>query len=166
MEPDPMSFMSSFNHSVPNVLPPQDSNIKVDAGQHATGGIATALPPLGNSSNSYLPELEGENIVSMSLWGSDPRYTVGAVRNAELIKQFLPGWKLRVYVELPSESPKFGPVPKDILNKLRELGADLNYMDPTDTRVPPMMWRFLVADDLSVDRFIVRDTDSRPGRTR
>jgi len=24
-----------------------------------------------------------------------------------------------------------------------------------------MMWRFLVADDLSVDRFIIRDTDSR-----
>ena len=34
-------------------------------------------------------------------------------------------------------------------------------MDPWEETIPPMMWRFLVADDMSVDRFIVRDADSR-----
>lgn len=125
------------------------------------GGIATALPPLANDSLTYLPNLDGENVVSMSLYGSEPRYTQGAIRNAEIIKIYLPGWKLRVYVELPSDKPMFGPVPKNVLDKLRELDAVLNYMDPHESRIPPMMWRFLIADDLSVDRFIVRDTDSR-----
>ena len=34
-------------------------------------------------------------------------------------------------------------------------------MNGLTTPVKPMMWRFLVANDITVDRFIVRDTDSR-----
>lgn len=111
--------------------------------------------------DSYMPKLEGENIVSTSLWGTNTRYTQGAIRNAELVKEFFPGWKMRVYVEEPSDSPKYSPVPKHILDKLRSLGAELYFMEPYNTKVPPMMWRFLIADDMSVDHFIVRDVDSR-----
>ena len=48
-----------------------------------------------------------------------------------------------------------------VLDKLRALGTDIVFVDPSEETVPPMMWRFLVADDMSVDRFIVRDADSR-----
>ena len=120
-----------------------------------------ALSGLNASSLTYLPKLSGENIISMSLWGKESRYVFGVIRNAEVVQTYFPGWRLRVYVELPSDMPRHGAVPSHVLTKLRELGADLSFMDPAETNVPPMMWRFLVADDLSVDRFIIRDADSR-----
>ena len=35
------------------------------------------------------------------------------------------------------------------------------WFQPNEDLIPPMMWRFLVADDSWVDRFIIRDTDAR-----
>lgn len=104
----------------------------------------------------------GIRIVSMSLYGSEPRYTMGAIRNAELVKENFPGWTLRIYMESPASStPRFGLVPRNIVEKLRSLGVDIHYIVPEQDFIPPMMWRFLVADDLSVDYFIIRDSDSR-----
>lgn len=100
------------------------------------------------------------NVVCMSLYGSEPRYTFGAIRNAELVRQNFPGWQLWIYMESQSSS-RFAPVPQDVIRRLVALGAELHYITPEDDFVPPMMWRFLVADDPSVDRFIVRDVDSR-----
>ena len=112
-----------------------------------------------------MPNIEGVNVVSMSLWGSDGRYTNGALANAELIKVFFPGWTLRIYTESRSSgsafSPRYPVVPVETLDRLRSLGADIQYVDPRETNVPAMMWRFLIADDLSVDHFVVRDTDGR-----
>lgn len=67
----------------------------------------------------------------MSLWGSTPRYTFGALRNAQLVPVFFPGWKLRVYVEQPMSSGKtqHQPVPERILSKLEQLGAELLYVN-------------------------------------
>ena len=48
-----------------------------------------------------------------------------------------------------------------VLDQLRTLGTAIFFVDPWEETIPPMMWRFLVADDMSVDRFIVRDADSR-----
>ena len=36
-------------------------------------------------------------IISFSLWGTDPKYTIGAVRNAELAKTIYSGWVCRFY---------------------------------------------------------------------
>lgn len=107
------------------------------------------------------PALGGENVVSMSVYGSAPRYMAGVMRNAELVRENFPGWKLRVYTEVPSDRPRYGVVPQTVLERLRALGTDVYFMDPREETVPPMMWRFLVADDMSVDRFIIRDADSR-----
>ena len=112
-----------------------------------------------------MPIIEGINVISMTLWGSDGRYTNGALRNAELIKRFFPGWTLRIYTEKRTPgsalSPKHPVVPMEVLDRLRSLGADIEYVDPREINVPAMMWRFLIADDLSVDHFIIRDTDGR-----
>ena len=116
--------------------------------------------------SSHFPGSTGTSdvvkIVSMSLYGSEPRYTMGAIRNAELVKETFPGWKLRIYMESPASStPRFGLVPRNIVEQLRSLGADIHYIVPEQDFIPPMMWRFLVADDPSVDYFIIRDSDSR-----
>ena len=58
------------------------------------------------------PTLEGENVVSMSVYGSAPLYMAGVMRNAELVRENFPGWKLRVYTEVPSDSPRYGVVPQ------------------------------------------------------
>ena len=102
-------------------------------------------------------EKQEKRVISMSLYGSDPRYTQGAIENAKLIDKVFPGWKLRIYL---SNVSSVG-VPSDIVNQLKTLNVDLVFMNPLTTTVKPMMWRFLVASDMTVDRFIVRDADSR-----
>jgi len=47
----------------------------------------------------------------MSLYGADRRYTMGAVRNAQLAPVTYPGWTLRFYCETPSTRSRFGAVP-------------------------------------------------------
>ena len=55
----------------------------------------------------------------------------------------------------------FAPIPNRLIDKLSKLGAVIMHVDVDRSHVPPMMWRFLVADDMDVDIFIVRDSDCR-----
>jgi hypothetical protein len=119
------------------------------------------LNPAPKVKYQAMPKLVGKNIISMSLYGSNLRYTVGAIKNAEMIKENFPGWKLRIYTEGPPKNPKFGIVPQTVIDRLQFLGAEIYYVGSDEKLTPPMMWRFLVADDDSVDRFIVRDSDAR-----
>jgi len=100
------------------------------------------------------------NVVAMSLYGSQIHYIAGVIRNAYLVRQNFPGWHLWVYIESPSSS-KFPAVPEDVISRLVRFGVEVHYISPEDDMIPPMMWRFLVADDAGVDWFIVRDADSR-----
>ena len=102
-------------------------------------------------------------MISMSLYGHDLKYTYGAIRNAQIAPIVFPGWLLRFYVEKPRDdgATAFPQVPDGIVAKLRILGAEIVYVDTTVVSVPPMMWRFMVADDMEVENFIVRDVDSR-----
>lgn len=104
-----------------------------------------------------------KKVISMSLWSSQTRYTFGALRNAQLMPVYFPGWTLRIYIEKPREDETtiFTPVPERIVNKLVKLGVEIMRVDADRSHIPPMMWRFLVADDMSVDLFIVRDSDCR-----
>ena len=51
-------------------------------------------------------------------------------------------------------------VPDDLLDKLRQYGVELRDMTQSGLS-NKMTWRFTVASDASVDRFIIRDLDSR-----
>lgn len=92
-------------------------------------------------------------IISFSLWGDNPKYTIGAIRNAELAQQWYPGWICRFYVSYD--------VTNDIIQALTN-------MPDTEVIVMPssgwngMFWRFLAADNDDV--VISRDTDSRLGQ--
>lgn len=38
-------------------------------------------------------------IISMSVWGNDPRYIIGAKKQIELAKKYYPDWKVRIYTD-------------------------------------------------------------------
>jgi len=99
----------------------------------------------------------------MSLYGSNPRYTMGAIRNAQLLPVIFPNWRLWFYCEVvpTNANTKYGNVPTEIIAKLKELGAEIRYIDTASNSLAPMLWRFLVVEDPEVQIFAVRDCDSR-----
>jgi hypothetical protein len=50
-------------------------------------------------------------------------------------------------------------VPDHVQRRLKDAGAEVVFMD-RDSGVHPLMWRFLVIDDSSVKRFLLRDADA------
>ena len=102
-----------------------------------------------------------KRVISMSLYGSYARYTRGAIENAKLVDKVFPGWKLRIYLPKTDRSRKDLVVPDNVIKQLKSLNVDLIFINFSTAVVKPMMWRFLVANDVTVDRFIVRDADSR-----
>jgi len=102
---------------------------------------------------------DGRKVISMSLYGKDPRYTWGALRNAQLVPVHLPDWTLRVYVADEPAPPQLA-VPPRIINKLRLLGVEIARVSTVNS-MAPRNWRLLAADDLRLDYFLVRDADTR-----
>jgi hypothetical protein len=87
-------------------------------------------------------------IISFSLWGQDPKYTVGAIRNSELSKEIYPGWECHFYIG--------DGVPRDVIDTLSH-DNPVVIMDGSGWNAT--FWRFLSAE--KADVFISRDTDSR-----
>jgi len=84
-------------------------------------------------------------IISLSVWGNDTRYIVGANRQYELAKKYYPDWEFRIYT--------------DDKNKFSNL-TTANIIEVTDGSYG-MYWRFkaMFADENNI--VIVRDSDSR-----
>jgi|GEM_PF-911431 len=101
------------------------------------------------SFDSSCPE---RNVISFSLWGRNPRYLEGAVRNAMVAPDIYPGWTCRFYCDTS--------VPLGVRNRLRELGAQVVMRDTPASFFDGLLWRFEVAGDAGVDRFLIRDCDS------
>lgn len=79
-------------------------------------------------------------------------YCVGAVRNSELIHEIYPDWRMYIWID--------DTVPADIRVQLEQNGAIIRQPDKK-TMPNGMFWRFLIADEPGVERYLVRDTDSR-----
>ena len=92
-------------------------------------------------------------IISFSLWGDNPKYTVGAIKNAELAKVFYPGWICRFYV---GES-----VPDQIVWFLESFDNTQIIRKDSPGDWTSMFWRFEPASENDVEVMISRDTDSR-----
>lgn len=92
-------------------------------------------------------------VISFSLYGDLPYYCDGALRNAALAPEIYPGWRCRFYVG--------DAVPRRYVEGLEDRGCEVI---PVHKSLGPMYgryWRFWVAADPSVERFVVRDADSR-----
>lgn len=94
-----------------------------------------------------------KKIISFSLWGENQKYTVGAIRNAELAKKIYPNWICRFYIGQST--------PLDIINSLESMDNTevirMNEMGEWNS----MFWRFFPISDEDVDIMISRDCDSR-----
>ena len=93
-----------------------------------------------------------KKVISFSLYGTHPEYTLGAVDNLRHARWFFPDWVCRFYVA--------DNVPRSIVARLIDNGAEVVKMGQY-LEYEASLWRFLVAVDPEVDISIVRDTDSR-----
>jgi hypothetical protein len=94
----------------------------------------------------------GHNVISFSLWGPAPFYSYGAMINLVLSRTLYPGWTCRYYVD--------ATVPPACVAFLRDNGADVRNIEDEYPGVG-LFQRFLVMNDRSVGRFLVRDCDAR-----
>ena len=93
------------------------------------------------------------NIVSFSLWGQQPKYVTGMIRNAELCARIYPDWQCRVYCGRS--------VPRDAIARLESLTHVRVVAMPDAGDWTGMLWRFTAADDRDADAVVFRDADSR-----
>jgi len=93
-----------------------------------------------------------KNIVAFSLFGDKQRYLQGALRNAALIPDIYPGWQCRFYCD--------DTVPPRLREQLRQSNAEIVMMPRPESFYRGLFWRFLVAGEAQVSRFLVRDCDS------
>ncbi len=91
------------------------------------------------------------NIISFSLWGGKAEYIEGAILNATVAPAIYPGWKCRFYCDTSIQPA--------IIEKLQSLGSEVRVLDKNNLPFFGLFWRFFVADDPKVDRFIIRDCD-------
>jgi glycosyltransferase involved in cell wall biosynthesis len=54
-----------------------------------------------------------KKIISFSIWGENPKYTIGAIKNAELSLEIYPDWICRFYIGKS--------VPYDIIETLKNM---------------------------------------------
>lgn len=102
-------------------------------------------------------------VVAFSLYGDDERYTGGVLANARDMHHSIskrgvlgPYWHMRVYHNDSS--------PFQVLQALEELGVEMIHVDSKEGQLSnPRAWRFQVAADDKVNRFLLRDVDSRIG---
>jgi tetratricopeptide (TPR) repeat protein len=95
---------------------------------------------------------KGHNVISFSLWGTAPFYAYGAMINLVQSRTVYPGWSCRFYVD--------AAVPPACVGFLRDNGADVRNIEDEYPAVG-LFQRFLVMNDATVGRFLVRDCDAR-----
>lgn len=94
-----------------------------------------------------------KRVVSYSLYGTNPLYIEGAIRNVRLVPKIYPGWTPRVYVSQEIDASAIEALESAGAQVLRKQRLGL---------IDGMFWRFLPVGDPSLEAVIVRDTDSRP----
>jgi hypothetical protein len=94
-----------------------------------------------------------KKLITFSLWGDNPKYTIGAINNAILAEEIYPEWICRLYT---GQS-----VPKDIIEKLKTFkNVEIVEMNEIGNW-SGMFWRFYPASEDDVIIMISRDCDSR-----
>ena len=96
-----------------------------------------------------------KKVISFSLWGNKPIYTIGAIKNAELALTMYPDFECWFYIHNTS-------VPIKIVNYLKSLPNVKIIIKSEDINIcKPMCWRFEAIDDPNVEIMLSRDTDTR-----
>jgi len=93
-----------------------------------------------------------KRVISFSLWGSNPKYTIGALKNLDIAKNIFPDWECWFYVS--------NDVPKKIINKINSY-SNAKTLNMEGAGWEGLFWRFFPISEKSVEVCIFRDTDSR-----
>ena len=105
-----------------------------------------------NQQSSVTGKSNESNIISFSLNTNNLDFVNGAFRNLMLAKRLLPDWQVRVYAGTVVE--------KEHTDFLTAFGAQVVNVG-SKINVPHTLWPYMVADDPTVSRFIVRNVTHR-----
>ena len=94
-----------------------------------------------------------KKIISFSLWGKNPVYNTGSIRNAELAKIIYPDWVCRFYYGTSTLNETIEKLKTFDNVELVDMGVEGDWTG--------MFWRFYPSSEPDVDVVIVRDCDSR-----
>ena len=89
------------------------------------------------------------NVVSFSLFGGDENHHRTAIKNARAAQFLYLGWTCQFYVD--------DSVPGSVVQALSSEGARVLKVNGIPATPFGTFWRFLVADDPDVDRYVIRD---------
>ena len=94
-------------------------------------------------------------VISYSLYGKDPRFMVGAIKNAQLAQMFFPDFTVRYYVG--ASVPTWVRSTLDLFMDVEQVEVDMpeNHL--------AKLWRFQAILDPEVDVVLSRDVDARLG---
>lgn len=92
-------------------------------------------------------------VLAYCLYGTNPKYNIGAVRNAILAKHLYPEWTMRVYHD--------DSVPGATIESLCGLHVELVRSPGVWSGIDGMFARLLAADEPGYTHFVMRDADSR-----
>ena len=90
-------------------------------------------------------------VFSFSLFGDNPIYTIGTIKNVKLINKYFPEWGIFIY----TNKNEFD----NIIQKLLTMGCIIRY-EKNDQWVNST-WRFKSITESDVDVMVCRDSDSR-----
>lgn len=93
-----------------------------------------------------------KKVISFSLWGDNPKYCIGAIRNAEDAKKFYPGWETWFFCGKS--------VPSNVIELLKNEGSRVIMREEKEDWTSTF-WRFEPISHPDVEIMISRDTDSR-----
>lgn len=93
-----------------------------------------------------------KKVIAFALWGTNPIFTYGIFQNIVLAKRYYPGWICRFYVDRKC--------PSEITDRIKQFKAEVRYVKTGWARAK-YFWRLLVILDKNVQKFMIRDLDSR-----
>lgn len=92
-----------------------------------------------------------KKLIAYTLYGEDPKYVEGMVKNVKSKDDFYPDWQIIVYHD--------DSLQNSIIDFLKS--NDVILRDFTDSGMFAASWRFCAFDEPDTERIIVRDSDSR-----
>ena len=116
--------------------------------KYAVADPAWTLPSI----NPRVYAAQKSNVMTFALWGNNPRYLYGALRNVLLAPDIYPDWQLWFYVD--------SSVPIAFRNQIEQLGGKILLQPDGQSLRQKLCWRFKVANTAGVGYFLVRDVDS------
>ena len=94
-----------------------------------------------------------KKLIAFSLWGNNPKYCIGAIKNAELQKKYYSDWICKFYIHKD--------VPINYIIQLKKIDNVEIVIYHSNADWKSATERFCAIDEENISHVIFRDTDSR-----